>query len=107
EAFLSKGRKRKQLEKDIDAAPAGLEGLYDRNWERIEVLRHEERTRAFSLLRWAAFSVRPLTVFETTGAVLLDEDCEDLPLDEFPGSVDDDYINSEILGLCGSLIEVQ
>ncbi|KAK2016068.1 ankyrin-1, partial [Colletotrichum eremochloae] len=107
EDLLRKGRNRKQLEKDIDVAPAGLDGLYDRNWERIEGLRHEERTRTFSLLRWAAFSVRPLTVFELTGAVLVDEDCDDLPLDEFPDSVDEDYVDSEILGLCGSLIEIQ
>ncbi|KAK1985680.1 prion-inhibition and propagation-domain-containing protein, partial [Colletotrichum cereale] len=107
EDFLRKGRNRKQLEKDIDAAPAGLDRLYDRNWERIEGLRHEERTRALSLLRWAAFSMRPLTVFEISGAVLIDEDCDDLPLDEMPDSVDDDYVDSEILGLCGSLIEVR
>ncbi|KAK1579336.1 prion-inhibition and propagation-domain-containing protein, partial [Colletotrichum navitas] len=107
EEFLRRGRSRKQLERDIDAAPAGLDRLYDRNWDRIQSLRHEDRTRAFSLLRWAAFSVRPLTVFEITGAVLVNEDCDDLPLDEFPDSVDDDYVDSEILGLCGSLIEVQ
>ncbi|KAK2022166.1 hypothetical protein LX32DRAFT_710719 [Colletotrichum zoysiae] len=70
--LLRRGRNRKQLEKDIDAAPAGLDSLYDRNWGRIEGLRYEERTRAFSLLRWAAFSLRPLTVFEITGAVLVD-----------------------------------
>ncbi|WDK23059.1 hypothetical protein CGRA01v4_14350 [Colletotrichum graminicola] len=107
EEFLRKGRSRKQLERDLDSAPAGLDRLYDRNWDRIQSLRHEDRKRAFSLLRWAAFSVRPLTVFEMTGAVLVDDDCDDLALDEFPDSVDDDYVDSEILGLCGSLIEVR
>ncbi|OHW99193.1 ankyrin repeat domain-containing protein 52 [Colletotrichum incanum] len=107
EEVLRKGRNKKQLEKDIDETPAGLDRLYDRNWERIEKLRHEERTRAVSLLRWAAFALRPLTVCEITEAVLINDDCDDLPLDEMPDSVDDDYIESEILGLCGSLIEVQ
>ncbi|GJC88106.1 ankyrin repeat and KH domain-containing protein 1 [Colletotrichum liriopes] len=107
EDFLRKGRNQKQLEKDIDETPAGLDRLYDRNWERIERLREVERTRAFSLLRWAAFSLRPLTVCEITEAVLINNDCDDLPVDELPDSVDDDYVESEILGLCGSLIEVR
>ncbi|KAJ0358407.1 hypothetical protein COL26b_014494 [Colletotrichum chrysophilum] len=33
ENFLRKGRNKKQLEKDIDETPAGLDHLYDRNWE--------------------------------------------------------------------------
>ncbi|GKT46153.1 vegetative incompatibility protein HET-E-1 [Colletotrichum spaethianum] len=105
EEILRKGRNKKQLEKDIDETPAGLEQLYDRNWERIERLRYAEKTRAYSLLRWAAFALRPLTVCEITEAVLINDDCEDLPLDEMPDSIDDDYIESEIMGLCGSLIE--
>ncbi|KAK6218476.1 ankyrin repeat domain-containing protein 52 [Colletotrichum tabaci] len=107
EGFLRKGRNKKQLEKDIDETPAGLDRLYDRTWERIERLRDVEKNRAFSLLRWAAFALRPLTVGEITEAVLINDDCDDLPLDELPDSVDDDYIESEILGLCGSLIEVR
>ncbi|GKT61429.1 ankyrin repeat domain-containing protein 52 [Colletotrichum tofieldiae] len=107
EDFLRKGRNQKQLEKDIDETPAGLDRLYDRNWERIERLRDVEKIRAFSLLRWAAFALRPLTVCEITEAVLINDDCDDLPVDELPDSVDDDYIESEILGLCGSLIEVR
>ncbi|KAJ0164028.1 Ankyrin-1 [Colletotrichum tanaceti] len=107
EGFLRKGRNKKQLEKDIDETPAGLDRLYDRTWERIEGLRDAERNRAFSLLRWAAFALRPLTVCEITEAVLISDDGDDLPLDELPDSVDDDYIESEILGLCGSLVEVR
>ncbi|GJC90580.1 hypothetical protein ColLi_13418 [Colletotrichum liriopes] len=107
EDFLRKGRNQKQLEKDIDETPAGLDCLCDRNWDRIERLRDVERTRAFSLLRWAAFSLRPLTVCEITEAVLINDDCDDLPVDELPDSVDDEYVESEILGLCGSLIEVR
>ncbi|KAK2035778.1 hypothetical protein LZ31DRAFT_446670, partial [Colletotrichum somersetense] len=107
EDFLKKWRNRKQLEKDIDETPAGLDSLYDRNWDRIERLRDVERRRAFSLLRWAAFALRPLTVCEIAEAVLINDDWDDLPVDELPDSVDDYYIDSEILGLCGSLIEVR
>ncbi|KAK2772624.1 ankyrin-1 [Colletotrichum kahawae] len=105
--FLRKGRNKKQLEKDIDETPAGLDHLYDRNWEKIESLREEEKMRAFSLLRWAAFSLRPLTVSEITEAVLISDNCDDLPVDNIPDAIDDNYIESEILGFCGSLIEVR
>ncbi|TIC90201.1 Vegetative incompatibility protein HET-E-1 [Colletotrichum higginsianum] len=94
EGFLRKGRNKKQLEKDIDETPAGLDRLYDRTWERIERLRDAEKNRAFSLLRWAAFALRPLTVCEITEAVLINDDCDDLPLDELPDSVDEDYIET-------------
>ncbi|KAK2005285.1 hypothetical protein LZ32DRAFT_664471 [Colletotrichum eremochloae] len=50
EDFLRKGRNQKQLERDIDETPAGLEHLYDRNWERIEKLRDVAKNRAFSLI---------------------------------------------------------
>ncbi|KAF5027063.1 hypothetical protein F66182_832 [Fusarium sp. NRRL 66182] len=105
--LLRKGRNRKQLERDIDETPAGLHSLYDRDWDRINALRNEERERALSLLRWTAFSMRPLTVFEITEAVLVTGDCADFPVDELPDSIDEAYVESEILGLCGSLIEVR
>ncbi|KAF6844647.1 ankyrin repeat domain-containing protein 52 [Colletotrichum musicola] len=107
ETSLRKGRNKKQLERDIDETPAGLDHLYDRNWEKIERLQKDERKRAFGLLRWAAFSVRPLTICEITEAVLVDDDCDDLPIEDMPDAIDDDYIESEILGVCGSLIEVR
>ncbi|GKT50512.1 vegetative incompatibility protein HET-E-1 [Colletotrichum spaethianum] len=50
EDFLRKWRNQKQLERDIDETPAGLDRLYDRNWERIERLQDVKRTKAFSLL---------------------------------------------------------
>ena len=42
-------------------------------------------------------------------AVLIvdDDSCEDLSVDELPDAVDEDYISSEILGPCGSLLETQ
>lgn len=107
--FLRKGRLIKQLEKDIDETPTGLDRPYGRNWERIMAQRDINRTRALSLLRWAAFVLRPLTVSEISEAMLVNDDCEDLPVDEILGlgRIDNDYIESVIVGLCGSLIEVR
>lgn len=66
-----------------------------------------ERLRAVALLRWAAFSLHPLTVAEITEALLIYDDCDELPLDEMPDSIDQDYVDGEILGLCGSLVEIR
>ncbi|EWZ97237.1 hypothetical protein FOWG_01734 [Fusarium oxysporum f. sp. lycopersici MN25] len=107
EGSLRKGRSRKQLEREIDETPSGLDNLYDREWNRINAMGDSDRERALSLLRWTAFALRPLTVYEITEAVLLTEDMDELPVDEMPDCVDQDYVDSMILELCGSLIEVR
>ncbi|KAF4454921.1 hypothetical protein F53441_2660 [Fusarium austroafricanum] len=107
EKSLRKGRSKKQLEREIDETPSGLNSLYDREWRRIESMRDSDKERAFSLLRWAAFALRPLTVNEITEAVLITEETEAMPLDEMPECIDDDYVETMILDLCGSLIQVR
>ncbi|EXM07412.1 hypothetical protein FOIG_02423 [Fusarium odoratissimum NRRL 54006] len=107
EGSLRKGRSRKQLEREIDETPSGLDSLYDREWNRINAMGDSDRERALSLLRWTAFALRPLTVHEITEAVLLTEGMDELPVDEMPDCVDQDYVDSMILELCGSLIEVR
>ncbi|KAI6777808.1 uncharacterized protein J7T54_002844 [Emericellopsis cladophorae] len=92
-----------QLQKVLDSTPKGLDRVYQRNWEKIT--RSDQGDRAVALLRWSAFALRPLTISEMTEAVLIDEDHEDLPADELPDAVDDDYIRSEILEVCGPLLE--
>ncbi|KAJ9130106.1 hypothetical protein NKR23_g12345 [Pleurostoma richardsiae] len=104
--FLSRGKNKKQLQAVIDETPAGLGTIYMRNWERIERFSETKRARAFSLLQWTAFSWRRLTISEITEAVLVDQ-FGNLPMDELPDSVDEDYINSEILDLCAPLLEVR
>ncbi|KAL6406010.1 hypothetical protein AUP68_10568 [Ilyonectria robusta] len=106
EKSLRKGMTKKQLQHTIEETPAGLDQLYDRSWQRITQAREGERQRIYALLRWAAFALRPLTVCEVTEAVLIDES-EDLPIEALPDAVDDDYINSGIVGLCGPLLEVR
>ncbi|KAF5599967.1 ankyrin repeat domain-containing protein [Fusarium pseudoanthophilum] len=107
EGSLRKGRSRKQLERKIDETPSGLDSLYDREWNRINSMGDSDKDRAFSLLRWAAFAFRPLTVYEITESVLITEDLEEFPFEEMPDCVDHDYVDSMILELCGSLIEVR
>jgi ankyrin repeat protein len=107
EGSLRKGRSRKQLEREIDETPSGLDSLYDREWNRINAMGDSDKERALSLLQWTAFALRPLTVYEITEAVLLTEDMDELPMEEMPDCVDQDYVDSMILELCGSLIEVR
>jgi ankyrin repeat protein len=106
EDSLRAGMNKKQLQHAIEDTPTGLNDLYDHNWTRITQLKEWEKTRAFTLLRWTAFASRPLTVCEITEAVLIVES-EDLLLEDLPDVVDDYYISTEILGLCGPLVEVR
>ncbi|KAH7140872.1 prion-inhibition and propagation-domain-containing protein, partial [Dactylonectria macrodidyma] len=107
ENSLRSWKNKRQLEDAIDKAPAQLEYVYERNWTRMSQLPDEERTRAYNLLRWAAFALRPLSVCEITEAVLIDNERNQLPVEELPDSVDEEYIDNEILGPCGSLLEVR
>ncbi|EGU82010.1 hypothetical protein FOXB_07476, partial [Fusarium oxysporum f. sp. conglutinans Fo5176] len=106
EESLRAGMTKKQLQHAIEDTPTGLNDLYDHNWTRIAQLKEWEKKRAFALLRWTAFASRPLTVCEITEAVLIVES-EDLLLEDLPDAVDDHYVNTEIVGLCGPLIEVR
>ncbi|KAL7917950.1 ankyrin repeat-containing domain protein [Trichoderma austrokoningii] len=96
----------KQLQDAIDKTPSGLEGLYQRNWARMSQLPEEERNRAFTLLRWVTFAAKPLTVAELAEAALISVDSNQYPRDDLPDAIDEEYINSEILGLCGSLLSI-
>ncbi|EXK76010.1 hypothetical protein FOQG_19228 [Fusarium oxysporum f. sp. raphani 54005] len=106
EDSLRAGMNKKQLQHAIEDTPTGLNDLYDHNWTRITQLKEWEKKRAFALLRWTAFALRPLTVCEITEAVLIVES-EDLLLEDLPDAVDDQYVNTEIVGLCGPLVEVR
>ncbi|KAI0199187.1 prion-inhibition and propagation-domain-containing protein [Astrocystis sublimbata] len=108
EPDLKGGKNLKQLQRLIDEAPNRLDRIYDRNWERIINLTNISRYRAFSILRWATFALRPITIYEVTEALLLaDDDCGALDYTELPDSIDEVYIKTEIIELCESLIEVR
>ncbi|KAM0331275.1 hypothetical protein ACHAQA_002945 [Verticillium albo-atrum] len=95
---LRKGMSPKSLQRTIDSTPTELSRVYDHSWKRIIQLGDEDMHRAFAILRWAAFSLRPLRVDELSEAVLID-DSGDLSFDDLPEPVDDDYVESEIIEL--------
>ncbi|KAK2130671.1 ankyrin repeat-containing domain protein [Fusarium oxysporum II5] len=92
EQSLRNGMSKKRLCEVVENTPSGLDRLYDHNWKRIMEMPDWDRDRAFALLRWSAFTFRPLTVFAVTEA--------------YPENVNDEYIRTEIIGLCGPLLEV-
>ncbi|KAL6858187.1 hypothetical protein ACO1O0_005643 [Amphichorda felina] len=113
---LIRGLNKRQLYNAIDQTPTEIESIYDQNWMRIMGFPGQERRRAFSLLRLAAFALRPLTVAEVAEAVLVEceelgeeeeEKDEDFPMLELPDDIDEDYVNSRILDLCAPLVEVR
>ncbi|GKT64702.1 hypothetical protein ColTof4_07098 [Colletotrichum tofieldiae] len=106
EESLRKGMNQKQLQQAVNDSPTGLDRLYDNTWAEITRYREPERLRTFALLRWAAFATRPLTVSEITEAAVID-DHGDLLLEDLPDAVDEDYVETEIVGLCSPLLEVR
>ncbi|ENH63743.1 Vegetative incompatibility protein HET-E-1 [Fusarium oxysporum f. sp. cubense race 1] len=106
ENSIRMGMNRKQLHRVLENTPSGLERLYDQNWGKIMDMAEWERDRVFAVLRWTAFAGRPLTAHEITEAVLITQ-FEELDPDEYPDTLDDDYVRSEIVWLCGPLLEVR
>lgn len=106
EQSLRKGMSKKRLHEAVENTPPGLDRLYDHNWNRIMGMSEFEKDRVFALLRWAAFAKRSLSVFEITEATLM-EQFEELDPDEYPDEIDEDYIRTEIVGLCSPLLEVK
>lgn len=108
EPDLKGGKNLKQLQRLIDEAPNKLDYIYDRNWERIGNLEDVNRNRAFSILRWITFALRPMNICELTKVLLLaDNECGALDYTELPNCVNKIYINTEILDLCGFFIKVR
>ncbi|KAF2186030.1 hypothetical protein K469DRAFT_574026, partial [Zopfia rhizophila CBS 207.26] len=54
-----------------------------------------------------AFTLRPLKIYEITKALLINDDCDNFPVKEILDSMNEDYINIEILSLCRLLLKVQ
>ncbi|KAI9897952.1 hypothetical protein N3K66_006312 [Trichothecium roseum] len=107
ERELQGWKNRQQLEKAIKETPEGLESVYDRSLQSILQLPSRKRNRAVSILRWATFAICPLTIDQLSEALIIDRDASDLAVDQLPNVVDDDYVESEVLDLCASLIEVR
>jgi Ankyrin repeats (3 copies)/NACHT domain len=99
----------RQLHQAIEEMPEGLESIYQQSWDHILKLPSRDKSRALKILRWATFSTRPLTVAELVEILLVPDEgrFEDLPLDELPDDINDEYTTEEISGLCRSLLNVR
>ncbi|KAF7510178.1 hypothetical protein GJ744_007077 [Endocarpon pusillum] len=106
---LRGGKNDKQLRKIVESMPTGLDQTYARNWTSIMKLPDDDRDRAISILRWTSLALRPLSVAELIEALVVQPDVDEvnLPVDDLPEEVDDEYIDDEIKSLCGSLVEVR
>ncbi|KAH6694063.1 ankyrin repeat-containing domain protein [Plectosphaerella plurivora] len=102
---LRRGMTEKQLQKTIETTPSGLDQTYDKIWQRMEG-DEDDRDRIFRILRWTAFSRHPLTIAELAEATLIDEETGVILADDHPGDITEDFVDTEIIGLCGIFIEV-
>ena len=95
----------------IEDMPRGLDEAYDRDLQTICDLDSEDRERALSILRLVLYAARPLTVRELAEALLIsvnDEAVDDwFPQDDLPETWDEDYTDEQIVGVCGSLIDIR
>ncbi|CAI7614169.1 unnamed protein product [Penicillium viridicatum] len=107
ESQLRDWKSPKQLEKAINSTPPGLDKTYDREWRGISHLSEDNRERTIALLRWAAFALRPLSICEMAGALLISADCDEVRFEGVPGRINENYIKTEMMELCGSLIDIR
>ena len=96
----------------IEDMPRGLDEAYDRDLQTICGLDSEDRERALSILRWVLYAARPLTVRELAEALLISVNDDGslhkwFPQDDLPETWDEDYTNEQIMGVCGSLIDIR
>jgi len=96
-----------QIKAAILLMPNKLETVYEQNCKRLAELDDMDRRRCISLLRWVAFSLRPLTVNEITEALLISEESDEVRLHELPTTINESFIQNAILFYCGSLLEIR
>lgn len=112
---LHPGESAKELRRTVSEMPAGIEQAYEKDLERITMLKKDKKDRAIAILRWILFAVRPLTVHELCEALAhtfndkedtyVSED--DLPECWLESYVDEDYVNDVVRRPCGSLVEIR
>lgn len=101
-------KEQKQLRDIIAKMPAGLEHAYEQDWH-YKQFHIEDRERAINILRWVTFARRPLCVGELVEALITSNSdvSDDYPMEELPDAIDEDYVLNELLGPCGSLLELR
>lgn len=108
ESQLEDYKSKASIEKIINRMPKGLQRVYQRDWKDIWTFGEDDQERAVTILRWAAFSLEPLTVYELAEALLLDSEAnlEDIDFDDLP-PITETYINYGIRRLCGSFVNIR
>ncbi|KAK3331241.1 hypothetical protein B0H66DRAFT_613438 [Apodospora peruviana] len=104
-AMLNRGRSTLQLKKDIGQTPVSLEEAYAKDVRRISALEPKEQERTLNILRWSLFAARPLSLAEPSEALAIDMKTSSLDRSELPEEFDEDYVEFQILRLCGSLVK--
>ena len=110
---LDPGENSKRLRGLVSEMPAEINETFDRDLDRVRMLKPVQKARALSILRWILFAVRPLTVRELAEAITMsiEDPGASYPHDDLPdswenGYVDEQYVNSHIRRSCGSLVEL-
>lgn len=67
---LRGGKSIKKLRQIVKAMPKELESIYQQSWESIPIRPSDEKSCALRILRWTMFAARPLTVSESTEALI-------------------------------------
>ncbi|KAI9733106.1 MAG: hypothetical protein M1834_003653 [Cirrosporium novae-zelandiae] len=114
EKEISPGKNAKELSNMVRNMPPGVSEAYSREIEKINQMPQEDKEKALIILRWVLFAVRPLQVKELAEALIVSDDgeLEKYPDDDLPDPwkdsfVDEDYVNENILGRCGSLLQIR
>lgn len=106
---LRGGKNARQLQHIVQNMPEGLGKSYERNWRVIGSQNAEDQNRALAIFEWTTFAFRPLTVCEIAAVLMVrvEDNAINHEMGDLPDNIDEDYINSEIVGICGSLVEAR
>ncbi|KAL2840958.1 hypothetical protein BJX68DRAFT_258316 [Aspergillus pseudodeflectus] len=98
-----------QLRRAVDEMPTDIVQVYKRHWDDIQRLPPSDKQRAEAILRWVVFARRPLTILQLSEVVtVMDTSEDDEPqFDDLPDSFDEEFVDDEILGICGSFLELR
>jgi ankyrin repeat protein len=98
-----------QLRRAVDEMPTDIVQVYKRHWDDIQRLPPSDKQRAEAILRWVVFVRRPLTILQLSEVVtVMDTSEDDEPqFDDLPDSFDEEFVDDEILGICGSFLELR
>jgi ankyrin repeat protein len=96
--MIKRCRNRKQLDRDLETLPSDLDETYNRI---LETIKGDDIIYATRILRWLAFSRRPLTLAEVAEVAALDPDRR-------PAFDRDEVLeeHDDILAICSSLVTI-